>query len=180
MSSVARRPPLDFGGWSQSVFFQNVLLVPFAITARRATILRREEAEREVASREEKRREDGFPVNRPRRLARAQTRPTAFRVRRRHYHPRYGGGLFFFMRRRKRRFCVRACKARSKIVRETSVCLCRLIELETSSQKSSKKREFWMRLESASLIRRRKRRLSSDVCPPVVVSKRPDDDDDDQ
>ena len=120
VSSVARRPPLDFGGWSQSVFFQNVLL-PFA-TARRAP-MRREEAEREVASREEKRREDGFPVNRPRRLARAQTRPTAFRVRRRHYHPRYGGGLFFFMRRRKRRFCVRACKARSKIVRETSVCL---------------------------------------------------------
>ena len=118
VSSVARRPPLDFGGWSQSVFFQNVLLLPFAMTARRATILRREEAEREVASREEKRREDGFPVNRPRRLARAQTRP-AFRVRRRH-HP-HGGGLFFFMRRR-RRFCVRACKARSKIVRETSVC----------------------------------------------------------
>ena len=58
------------------------------MTARRATILRREEAEREVASREEKRREDGFPVNRPRRLARAQTRP-AFRVRRRH-HPHLG------------------------------------------------------------------------------------------
>ncbi len=35
------------------------------MTARRATILRREEAEREVASREEKRREDGFPVNVP-------------------------------------------------------------------------------------------------------------------
>ena len=93
VSSVARRPPLDFGGWSQSVFFQNVLLLPFAImTARRATILRREEAEREVASREEKRREDGFPVNRPGRLARAQTRATLRRVllrRRRH------GGLFF-------------------------------------------------------------------------------------
>ena len=114
MSSVARRPPLDFGGWSQSVFFQNVLLVPFAITARRATILRREEAEREVASREEKRREDGFPVNRPRRLARAQTRPFAFRVRRRH-HPHCGGGLFFFfMRRRRRRFCVRACLKRAR------------------------------------------------------------------
>ena len=62
------------------------------MTARRATILRREEAEREVASREEKRREDGFPVNRPGRLARAQTRATLRRVlllRRRH------GGLFF-------------------------------------------------------------------------------------
>ena len=52
---------------------------------------RREEAEREVASREEKRREDGFPVNRPGRLARAQTRATLRRVRRRRRH----GGLFF-------------------------------------------------------------------------------------
>ena len=76
--------------------------------------MRREEAEREVASREEKRREDGFPVNRPRRLARAQTRPFAFRVRRRH-HPHCVGGLFFFfMRRRRRRFCVRACLKRAR------------------------------------------------------------------
>ena len=78
-SSVARRPPLiDFSS--------------FGVTVLRR-LCRREEAEREVASREEKRREDGFPVNRPGRLARAQTRATLRRVlllrRRRH------GGLFF-------------------------------------------------------------------------------------
>ena len=77
-SSVARRPPLiDFSSFGVMVL-------------RRRS---REEAEREVASREEKRREDGFPVNRPGRLARAQTRATLRRVlllrRRRH------GGLFF-------------------------------------------------------------------------------------
>ncbi len=79
LSSVARRPPLiDFSS--------------FGVTVLRR-LCRREEAEREVASREEKRREDGFPVNRPGRLARAQTRATLRRVlllrRRRH------GGLFF-------------------------------------------------------------------------------------
>ena len=115
-SSVARRPPLiDFSS--------------FGVTVLRR-LCRREEAEREVASREEKRREDGFPVNRPGRLTRAQTRATTLRrvllLRRRHRH----GGRLFFTKTTKTCACVQSALNTWKMCGEK---LSRILDVKKSS-----------------------------------------------